>query len=431
MATNALVAPRDEVLRIIERIYRYRMTTTSGGNVSLRDENGDVWITPTRVDKGSLRREDIVCIRADGRVEGIHPPSSEYPFHLAIYAARPDIRGIVHAHSVALVAFSICGQAPDTRLFHQAYSVCGLADFAPYALPGSAALAANIETAFRRGSHCVVLENHGVVVGGDTLQNAFERFETLEFTAKTLIKARVLGSPRMLDDGQLRLARETHLPLPQFIPSLPSSEEKELRRTLCTFLQRGYRNRLVISTHGSFSARIGADSFLITPHELDRQTIELQDLVLVSRGQREANKQPSRAAALHHAIYQRHPEIGAIVNAYTVNATAFSVTPAMFDSRTIPESYLLLREVQRAAYGAHFGDGIAMAERVSLERPVALLENDGVLVCGRDVLDAFDRLEVLESTTETLINGRLIGDPRPMPDAVIEELADAFFGKKS
>ena len=55
-----LVHPRDAIMRTMERVYRYRMTTTSGGNLSVREEDGDVWITPARVDKGDLRREDIV-----------------------------------------------------------------------------------------------------------------------------------------------------------------------------------------------------------------------------------------------------------------------------------------------------------------------------------------------------------------------------------
>ncbi len=89
-----LVHPRDEIVRTMERIYRYRMTTTSGGNLSVRDEDGDVWITPARVDKGSLRREDVVRVRADGGVEGLHRPSSEHPFHQGDLpgAARPPRR---------------------------------------------------------------------------------------------------------------------------------------------------------------------------------------------------------------------------------------------------------------------------------------------------------------------------------------------------
>ena len=142
--TRQLIHPRDAIIQTMDRIYRYRMTTTSGGNLSIRDQAGDVWISPARVDKGNLTRGDIVCVRADGTVDGLHPASSEFPFHKAIYAARPDIKAIVHAHPVALVAFSICRETPNTRLFHQAHSVCGKVGFAPYACPGSEQLGSNI-----------------------------------------------------------------------------------------------------------------------------------------------------------------------------------------------------------------------------------------------------------------------------------------------
>ena len=98
--------PRDEIALTLKRIYDYKMTTTSGGNLSILDNNGDIWITPAKVDKGDLSPKDIICIKADGTIIGLHPPSSEYPFHKAIYATRPDIRSVVHAHPTALVAFS-------------------------------------------------------------------------------------------------------------------------------------------------------------------------------------------------------------------------------------------------------------------------------------------------------------------------------------
>src|SRR5690606_10807789 len=107
-----LLHPRDEILHTMDRVYRYRLTTTSGGHISIRDKAGDVWITPARADKGNLTRGDIGCVRHYGTIVGQHPPSSELPFHQAIYAARPDIEAIVHAHPVALVAFSICRQTP-------------------------------------------------------------------------------------------------------------------------------------------------------------------------------------------------------------------------------------------------------------------------------------------------------------------------------
>ena len=63
------IHPRDEILQTMERIYRYRMTTTSGGNLSIRDNDGGIWITPARVDKGGLRRDDVVHVHSDASLK--------------------------------------------------------------------------------------------------------------------------------------------------------------------------------------------------------------------------------------------------------------------------------------------------------------------------------------------------------------------------
>jgi len=421
-----LIHPRDEIMRAMERIYRYRMTTTSGGNLSIHEPGGDIWITPARVDKGSLTRNDIVRVTADGVVDGPHPPSSEFPFHQAVYAARPDIRAVVHAHPVALVAFSICRQTPDTRLFHQAHSVCGRIGFAPYALPGSKKLGGNIAGAFKAGCDSVILENHGVVVGGASLSHAFQRFEAFEFAAKTVIKARQIGEVRYLSEAQLEQAHSRSVTLESFEPAPASAQEQELRRQLQMFLRRGCRQRLFISTEGSFSARLGGDAFLITPTQKDRESLEISDFVLVQGNRRETGKKASRAALAHQAIYRRLPHAQAIVFAHPVNATAFSVTDSVFDTRTIPESYVFLRDVRRAPYGVQYLHDGGIADYVTATSPAAILENDGVLVTGSSVLDAFDRLEVLESTAEAVINANAIGEVSAMPDAVIRELREAF-----
>jgi L-fuculose-phosphate aldolase len=425
--TSLYLHPRDELLQAMERIYRYRMTTTSGGNLSIRDATGDTWITPARVDKGALTRDDIVRVRPDGSLEGSRRPSSELPIHRQIREQRPELGGIVHAHPVALVAFSLAHQIPNTRLFHQAWGVCGPAGFAPYELPGSEALGARVAETFSQGFDSVVLENHGVVTAGATLQDAFNRFETLEFTAKTIIKARLLGGEiRFLSDEQLAIVRQSEVTLDEFDAGPPSSEEIEVRQRLCDFIRRGYRQRLFISTQGSYSARVDDRSFVITPRQVDRGTAEVEDLVLVRDGACERGKSPSRAAAAHATIYRTHPQIGAMVNAYPVNATAFSVTGTPLDTRTIPESYVVIREAGLAPFGVQFGDGRELAEMVGRQCRCVILENDGVLVTGGDVLEAFDRLEVLESTAEAIINCGAIGTVRHLGDEVTRGLDEAF-----
>ncbi|MBA2115221.1 class II aldolase/adducin family protein [Bremerella alba] len=426
LSKNDYLHPRDEIMQTMDRIYRYRMTTTSGGNLSIRDEAGDIWITPARVDKGNLSRNDIICVRSDGTVEGPHPPSSEFPFHKAIYDARSDIQAIVHAHPVALVAFSICQAVPNTRLFHQTHSVSGKVGFAPYACPGSQQLGSNIADSFAQGCDSVILENHGVVVGAESLARAFERFEAFEFAGKTLIKASKLGNVNYLDDSQLELAANRSVDLPTFERSTANQQERELRKQLCDFIRRGCRQRLLISTEGSFSARLDQDSFLITPTQQDRESLTIDDFVLVHEGSRESGKKASRAVMAHRAIYQKHPSVKAIVFAHPVNATAFSVTDSNLDTRTIPESYVFLRDVGRVPYGVQYHNNSQIAEHISASSPAALLENDGVLVTGSSVLDAFDRLEVLEATSEAVINATSIGKVSSMPQTVIDELRAAF-----
>ncbi|MBC8125915.1 MAG: class II aldolase/adducin family protein [Gloeobacteraceae cyanobacterium ES-bin-144] len=423
-----LLHPRDQIVATMERIYGHDMTTTSGGNISIRDENGDVWITPARVDKGALRASDIVRIKPDGTRDGIYPASSECPFHLSIYKARPDVKAIIHAHPGALVSFSICGQVPNTRLFPEAWNICGKVAFAPYALPGSARLGANIAEQFasKAKPDCVLMENHGIVVGGADLATAFARFETLEFTAQTLIAARQLGDVRYLDDAQLALAPVTSKVLPSAEPQLPTSREKELRKEICDFVHRAYAHRLMTSTWGSFSARIADDCFVVTPTYKDRSTLTVEDLVVVRGGKCVQGQFPSRVVGLHRAIYQAHPEINAVVNALPIHATAFSVSKAALDTRTIPESYLFLKDVAKFPFEQLITDVPGIAAAVGPKSPIALLGHNGALVAGRTVLDAFDRLEVLEATATAIIRGLLLGPINPMSDAVIEELLEAF-----
>ncbi len=422
---SSLLHPRDELVATMQRIYRYRMTTTSGGNLSILDDDGSIWITPSRVDKGSLTPADIVRIWPDGRREGNHPPSSEFPFHREIYRRRPDLRAIVHAHPGALVAFSICRQLPDTRVQSHVHEVCGRVALAPYACPGTQALGDNIAASFEGGADCVLLENHGVVIGGRDLRDAFQRFETLEFAAQTLIRAASLDRIQVLPPESL--AVDT-MPFFCSLPDrTPTSNEKDLRNQICRFVQRAYQQRLLISTAGAFSARLSGDEFLITPRRRDRLEMEPAGIVRVRGEACSAGQKPSRAARLHAEIYARHPEVGVIINAQPAHASAFCVTGSPLSTHTIPESYVVLNDVPSLPFLRIVEDASEIASQVSLDkRPVLLIANEGAVVVGRTLLEAFDRLEVLEATAEALLFARPLGTIVHMQKASIDELRAVF-----
>jgi len=402
------------------------MTTLSGGNLSIREDNGDIWITPAGVDKGKLTPGDIMCVRAGGAVEGPHRPSSEYPFHRAIYAHRPDLRAIVHAHSPALVTFSIARQVPQTNIIPQAQRVCGPVGYAPYALPGSEQLGQAIASTFAQGYNVVLLENHGVAVGGPDLLTAFQRLETLDFCARTLLKARGLGEVSTLIEGQLSLLDQQRSLPPEFVPADHCSRERELRLQIVEMVHRACDRSLMISTEGVASARVDEHSFLITPTGLDRRSLEIEDIVLIQAGRREQGKQPSRSVHLHQAIYDRHPAVGSVMTAQSPNALAYAITSQRFDTKSIPESYILLRDIPVVPYGAQFRRPAEIAAALSAETPVLLIRNDAVLTTGATLIQAFDRLEVAEFSARALLDTLTIGQLVPIGDQEIEALKAKF-----
>jgi len=420
--------PRDQLVRIMQRIYDGGMTTLSGGNLSIRSANGDVWITPAAVDKGSLGRDDIVCVHPDGSVTGMHRPSSELPFHTAIYRRRPDLNAVVHAHPPALVAFSIAREVPPTAIFPQAEMVAGNVGYAPYALPGSEALGASIATAFEEHD-AVLLENHGVATGGTDLLKAFQRLETLDVCARTVIRANRLGTIRTLSPVQVAAQESTPHRLPEFTHGERSADELEARREVVRFMRRACARQLMISTEGVMSARVGADAFVITPTGFDRPSVDVEDLVLVSGGMRESGKAPSRSVALHAAIYEARSDVNAVMTAQPPAALAFAVTGTAFDTKTIPESYILLRDVPQVPFGAQYEAPSEIAERVSNRHPVILIENDCVLTVGGSVLEAFDRLEVAEFSAAALLDTAAIGPLVPIDDDEIRALERKFLGE--
>jgi L-fuculose-phosphate aldolase len=419
--------PREQLVTIMRRVYGYGMTTTSGGNISILDETGDIWITPGGIDKGSLGEADIVRMRGEAVVEGTHPPSSEYPFHRAIYARRPDIHAVLHAHPAALVAFSLVRRIPDTGIIPQARAVCGIVGFAPYAIPGSEELGRNIADAFGKGFDTVLLENHGVATGGRDLLEAFQRFETLDFCARTLINASALGPVRSLKPDEIALADHgKNREMPEFDPGIRTSPERSLRREMRELVQRAYRQRLMTSTEGTVSARIEGDCFLISPYGVDRSYIDESDFVLIRGGMRERGSVPSRAVILHGEIYAANPGINAIASAQSPAITAFSVTGTRLDSAIIPESYVVLRSIPLIAYGRPFSDERALAREISPRAPVALLQNDAVLTTGATLTQAFDRMEVAEFSARAVINAMKLGPIARIDAAALEAIEEKF-----
>jgi L-fuculose-phosphate aldolase len=416
--------PAHQLVQIMNRIYENGMTTTSGGNLSILDSEGNVWITPASVDKGSLSPRDICCIKTDGTSvgENLHRPSIEWPIHVGIYKRRPDLKAVLHAHPPALVSFSCVRALPNLHMVDSAYRALGQVKLVPYALPGSLELGDKIAVGFSEGFDVVLMENHGAMVGACDIFSAFRKFETLELVAATEINANRMGKIRSLPE----IGRLTSAAMPTFVPVPPTPAENEARREMINLIHRAYRQKFFSSAQGTFSVRLDKDTFLITPKEKDRFYLEESDLVLVNHGRAEAGKTPSGGVWLHKAVYDAHPDISAITGASPPCAMAFAVTDAVFDTRTIPESYIMLREVPRVPWERLLGDLGTIAGLLSPAVPVLMIENSQILATGDSLIKAFDRLEVAEATARSVIAAASIGEIKHISEEEVEEINAAF-----
>lgn len=422
-----MMHPAEQINVIIGRIYRSGMTTTSGGNISIKDENGDIWVTPSAIDKGTLTPKDIVCVKKDGTILGPHKPSSEYPFHKAIYDTRPEISAVIHAHPPGLVAFSIARQIPNTNIIPQAKNICGEIGYAKYACPGSQELGAVIAKEFENEKYkAVILENHGVVLGGVDMMDAYERFETLEFCCRTLVNAGHIGKINNLSN---ELISDFNLSIPHNIPhymdvSYPS-DERAIRTEMCNVIRRSCNQGLMISTYGTVSCRWRNNDFLITSPNVPRWDIQPEDIVQVRDGMAEAGKTPSRSVALHHRIYQENPHINSIITTQSPNLMAFAVTGQKFDVRTIPESWIFLQDMPTIPFSDIYKSVDKTAKLFAKNRAI-LVENNCVIVTGDRLMQTFDYLEVAEFSANSLVMASAIGPLCPIGEQEIEELRVAF-----
>lgn len=185
---------REQLCAAGRRLWERGLVGAGEGNLSARVRGPRLLVSPSGRDKSSLRPEDLLLVDArDGRViDGRGRPTSELPLHLAAYAARPETEAVAHAHPLAAVAHTLAGR-PLRALTPEAAVVLGPeVPVAPFAVPGTDALAASIRDALR-SANVALLERHGAIALGADPQACVDALEVLERTALTSLYAASLG----------------------------------------------------------------------------------------------------------------------------------------------------------------------------------------------------------------------------------------------
>ena len=200
MVCSAMIDQRKEIVRAARSLVDAGLVTGTAGNVSVREaRTGCFLITPSGLDYRLMRAQDIVRIdQATGSVEGRRRPSTERELHRLIYKAREDVNAVVHHHSPYATAISVAGKTIPNILDEG--SELTPIETVEYAPSGTPELAINAAARLADGFNAVLLANHGVVVVGETLEEALARSVEVERLAKIFVWAEAMGGAAPLED---------------------------------------------------------------------------------------------------------------------------------------------------------------------------------------------------------------------------------------
>lgn len=187
-----------DILAVGKKIYQRGLVAANDGNLSVRVGESTLWVTPTAVSKGDMTEDMLVKMDLDGNVlMGTRKPSSEVKMHLRIYQENPHVRAVVHAHPPAATAFAAAGLPLDRPVLQEAVVQLGTVPVAPFALPGSQGVADSVAP-YCKEYRALLLEYHGAVTWGETMQQAHHRLECLEQVALVTLHLRTLGCDRVM-----------------------------------------------------------------------------------------------------------------------------------------------------------------------------------------------------------------------------------------
>lgn len=170
------------------------MSPATSGNISIRVDN-NILITGSGTCLYELTEEDIVLMDTEGNViEGNKKPSSEKHLHAKIYQMRNDLNAIVHCHSPYASTFAVCHKPLSRPIISENVFYFGEIPLADYAMPSSDKLVENTAKFFDVHD-AVLMANHGIIVGGKDLKDAYYKTETAEVYAQIYLQSLMLGSP--------------------------------------------------------------------------------------------------------------------------------------------------------------------------------------------------------------------------------------------
>ena len=194
---------REAICEVGRILYEKEYVAANDGNITVLLEDGTVWATPAGVSKGSMTTDMLVRVDREGNVlEGTRKVSSQIYMHLRVYNERPDVRSVVHAHPITATGFAVAGVPLDKNTLPEQIIYMGAVPIVEYGTPSTDEIPDALSN-YLQHYDAFLLENHGLLTVGESLQNAYYKMERIENCARVSLVARLLGGEQELPDFQI------------------------------------------------------------------------------------------------------------------------------------------------------------------------------------------------------------------------------------
>lgn len=203
--------------------------------------------------------------------------------------------------------------------------------------------------------------------------------------------------------------------------------ENEIKKLMCEIGKRVYDRNMAAANDGNFSVKISDNEFLCTPTGVSKGFMTPEYICKVdAKGnviEANGNFRPSSEIKMHMRVYEKRPDVKAVVHAHPSFATSFAIAGIPLTQPIMPEAVISLGCVPIADYGTpstmEIPDNI---EKFLPHYDAVLLENHGALTWGQDLLTAYHKMESLEFYAELLYKAKTLGGPKEFSKADVERL---------
>lgn len=195
---------RKDILEVGKRLNERFFIASNDGNISARLDEHSILITPTGINKGYLKEEQLIkCDLEGNKLSGDLEVTSEIKMHLAVYKNRKDINAIVHAHPPASTAFASTNLKLDEDIIlPEAVFSLGKIGYCDYVTPSTLEVALSVEREIK-DSEVLLLSNHGALTLGKDVLSAYYKMESLEMVSRIIMYTKILGNPKVLNEEEV------------------------------------------------------------------------------------------------------------------------------------------------------------------------------------------------------------------------------------